>query len=219
MSAPTPDYLIVSLPNTPTSDSALRSLRRACGPNQSYATLHPYTLPALLVGTLDTLMALSDDLGRIDMSIESTVKKIERTYADLVPQAPPLPVNGGTRDSYVSSFEWDYARFPHRRPLPELVKLVAKGVSEGEDEMRTLLAGLQDAQSKLTDLKRSTAGSLLTSSLSISLSPDVLSGVEVLESEYLKTVFVAVSKGQRKEFEVGVYGVGEGIVGYGVEGR
>ena len=188
-------------------------------PPQSYATLHPYTVPALLVGTLDALMTLSDSLSRTDQSLESTVKKIERAAADLHPNnasSPPSPllVNGSGRDAYVSNFEWDYARFPHRRPLPELVTLIAKTVDDADEELRQLLQGLQEAQSSLTDLSRSVSGSFLTSDLRVSLSPDALASLDILDTEYLKTVFVAVPKAARKDFEDAAERLGPDIVEY-----
>ena len=36
------------------------------------------------VGTLDTLMSLSDEIAKIDTFIESVVKKCEKTLLDLV---------------------------------------------------------------------------------------------------------------------------------------
>ena len=35
-------------------------------------------LPSLTVGTLDSLMALSDDMDKVDMGVEQAVRKIER---------------------------------------------------------------------------------------------------------------------------------------------
>jgi hypothetical protein len=53
--------------------------------------IHTYTIsemfkfevPSLTVGTLDTLMTLSDDLVKTDGVVEQTVRKIERTTAEL----------------------------------------------------------------------------------------------------------------------------------------
>jgi V-type H+-transporting ATPase subunit C len=53
--------------------------------------MHAYTIsemfkfevPSLTVGTLDTLMTLSDDLVKTDGVVEQTVRKIERTTAEL----------------------------------------------------------------------------------------------------------------------------------------
>ena len=40
------------------------------------------------VGTLDSLMQLSDDLVRIDMLVENMVRKIEKQYADVAGDSP-----------------------------------------------------------------------------------------------------------------------------------
>jgi V-type H+-transporting ATPase subunit C len=42
-----------------------------------------FEVPSLTVGTLDTLMTLSDDLVKTDGVVEQTVRKIERTTAEL----------------------------------------------------------------------------------------------------------------------------------------
>ena len=42
-----------------------------------------FEVPSLTVGTLDTLMTLSDDLVKTDSVVEMTVRKIERTTAEL----------------------------------------------------------------------------------------------------------------------------------------
>lgn len=45
------------------------------------------------VGTLDSLMSLSDDLVRIDMLVENMVKKIEKQYQEVAGDQDPLKVN------------------------------------------------------------------------------------------------------------------------------
>ena len=40
-------------------------------------------IPKLKVGTLDSLMSLSDELGKIDTAAEALVRKIKRTYTEL----------------------------------------------------------------------------------------------------------------------------------------
>lgn len=52
-----------------------------------YARLYVYTYVCVCVyvqvGTLDSLMQLSDDLVRIDMLVENMVRKIEKQYAEV----------------------------------------------------------------------------------------------------------------------------------------
>ncbi|CAN0461622.1 unnamed protein product [Hapterophycus canaliculatus] len=42
----------------------------------------------LQVGTLDSLMQLSDDLVRIDMLVENIVRKIEKQYVEVTGEEP-----------------------------------------------------------------------------------------------------------------------------------
>ena len=42
-----------------------------------------FEVPSLMVGTLDSLMTLSDDLGKTDGIVESIVRKIEKTGVEL----------------------------------------------------------------------------------------------------------------------------------------
>ena len=42
-----------------------------------------FEVPSLTVGTLDTLMTLSDDLVKTDQVVEQTVRKIEKTTQEL----------------------------------------------------------------------------------------------------------------------------------------
>lgn len=42
-----------------------------------------FEVPSLTVGTLDTLMTLSDEMARTDSIVEQTVRKIEKTSMEL----------------------------------------------------------------------------------------------------------------------------------------
>lgn len=57
--------------------------------------LHRFEIPHLVVGTLDSLMALSDDLVKINTQVENTVRKVERQYEEMTrddKNRPPLTV-------------------------------------------------------------------------------------------------------------------------------
>ena len=55
-------------------------IRSNCA-NQS--EMFKFEVPSLTVGTLDTLMTLSDELVKTDNIVEQTVRKIEKTTAEL----------------------------------------------------------------------------------------------------------------------------------------
>ena len=80
----------------------------------------------LRVGTLDALMALSDDLVKIDMFFENTTTKIARSLVDLSPSDSQLTVNGANIEQFVTNFSWEEARYPTKNSLRELVRLLRR---------------------------------------------------------------------------------------------
>ena len=62
---------------------------------EQLCAVHDFNVPAdgLRVGTLDSLMSLSDDLVKLDMLSESTVMKIYRQLSELKGEEPTI--NGG----------------------------------------------------------------------------------------------------------------------------
>lgn len=73
------------------------SLYVLCVPLNAIHTLIPRALCTTLarhfdsstkVGTLDSLMQLSDDLVRIDMLVENMVRKIEKQYTEVAGESP-----------------------------------------------------------------------------------------------------------------------------------
>lgn len=87
-----------------------------------YSFVSNFELPSdLTIGTLDSLMALQDNLHRSDLSIESVVRKIERQFLEINNGDDHLTVDGVPVDRYLSHFSWDEAKHPHRKPLKEIV--------------------------------------------------------------------------------------------------
>lgn len=177
-------------------------------------------VPSLMVGTLDSLMNLSDDLGKTDSLIESVVRKVEKSSADLAGKkfnASELTVGGVPPTRYVQQFAWDYAKYPNRRPLKELVTLISSGVAAIDEELKQLSTSYGDKTVALQDAKRKKGGNLMTVDLNDVLDEKMVRGLEIHDSEYLKSLFVAVGKGQVEGFEREVYGMGAELVGYGGE--
>ena len=61
---------LVSVPNRGESaETTLSTLQNAVAKN-SNCKIHRFEIPSLVVGTLDSLMALSDDLTKINVQVE-----------------------------------------------------------------------------------------------------------------------------------------------------
>ena len=169
-----------------------------------------------MVGTLDSLMTLSDDLGKTDQIVESIVRKIEKTAVELSgKKSTDLTVGGVPAPRYIQQFAWDYAKYPNRRPLKELVVLSAGGVQAIDEELKQLGQSYADKQAALQDAKRKKAGNLMVADLNDVLTAEDMSKVDVHDTEYLKTVMIAIPKAVKPQFEANISSLGKDIAGYG----
>mmetsp|Transcript_7342 Transcript_7342/g.12195 ORF Transcript_7342/g.12195 Transcript_7342/m.12195 type:complete len:424 (+) Transcript_7342:109-1380(+) len=213
-----PSYLITSISNSGSApENSFRKLQNAAAcPSAPYGEMFKLEVPSLMVGTLDSLMTLSDELGKTDSIIESIVRKVEKSSMELAgKKATELTVGGVPSTRYIQQFAWDYAKYPNRRPLKELVSLISSGVSAIDEELKQLSNSYGDKQAALQDAKRKKGGNLMTVDLNDVLEEKVVKNLKIFDTEYLKTVFVAVSKGQVEVFEKEIYSLGGELVGYG----
>ena len=180
------------------------------------AEMFKFEVPSLMVGTLDSLMTLSDDLGKTDQIVESIVRKIEKTAVELSgKKSTDLTVGGVPAPRYIQQFAWDYAKYPNRRPLKELVVLIAGGVQAIDEELKQLGQSYADKQAALQDAKRKKAGNLMVADLNDVLTAEDMSKVDVHDTEYLKTVMIAIPKAVKPQFEANISSLGKDIAGYG----
>lgn len=185
---------------------------------QPRTEMFKFEVPSLMVGTLDSLMTLSDDLGKTDAIVESIVRKVEKTAAELsVKKGAELTVGGVPAPRYIQQFAWDYAKYPNRRPLKELVVLIAGGVQAIDEELKQLGQSYADKQAALQEAKRKKGGNLMVADLNDVLTAEDMSKVEVHDTEYLKTVMIAIPKAVKPQFEANVENIGKDIAGYGGE--
>jgi V-type H+-transporting ATPase subunit C len=186
-----------------------------------------FEVPSLTVGTLDTLMQLSDEMGKTDQIVEGIVRKIEKTAHELSDRTnaskvghttasdATLTVGGVPATRYIQQFAWDSAKYPSRRPLKELVTLIAGGVSAYDEELKQLMVSYTEKTTALVDAKRRKGGNLLSADLNELLTADIMSNITITDTEYLKTIFIAIPKSGKEIFESTIYKLGNDLVGYG----
>lgn len=171
-----------------------------------------------MVGTLDSLMHLSDDMNKTDSIVESIVRKIEKTTEELASytgKKTELTVGGVPAERYIQQFAWDYAKYPNRRPLKELVSLISGGVSAIDEELKQLSTSFADKTAALQEAKRKKGGNLLVADLNDVLTQDVMRNVTVHDTEYLKTLFIAIPTGADETFLANIEKIGNNLVGFG----
>jgi len=179
--------------------------------------MYQFEMPSLLVGTLDSLISLSDDLNRVDMTCENTVRKIERQFHDITAgQADDmLLIDGVTVESYVQKFEWDFTRYQHRRPLPEIVGTIQTVIGQIDEELKGLSSSYTEKTQERQAMLRKKGGNLLVADLNDVLTADKLQNIRLTETEHLTTVIVIFNKNLEHNFERTYHTIGDGISHYG----
>uniref|UniRef100_A0A1W7RBM9 V-type proton ATPase subunit C n=1 Tax=Agkistrodon contortrix contortrix TaxID=8713 RepID=A0A1W7RBM9_AGKCO len=154
-----------------------------------------FAIPDLKVGTLDTLVGLSDELGKLDSFAESVIKKIAQYIGEVLEDSKDkvqenLLANGVDLISYLTKFEWDMAKYPIKQPLKNISEGLAKQITQIEADMKSRAAVYNNIKGNLQNLERKTIGNLLTRTLT-----DIVNKEDfVLNSEYLITLLVVVPK-------------------------
>jgi len=162
-----------------------------------------FNLPELKVGTLDILVGLSDDLGKLDVIVEGVVRKVANYFAEVLEEKQDkvlenLNVNGMEPTTYLQKFNWDGAKYPTKQPLRNLAEIISKQVSQIDTDLKTKASAYNNVKANLMTLERKETGSMLTRNLSALVSKEHF----VLGSEYLQTMLVIVPRANSQEWEM-----------------
>jgi len=194
-----------------TKEGAGETLNRIAQTFRSDGDICPFAIPDLRVGTLDSLMSLSDDLVKIDMTIENVSRKIERAFKELSddPNAKPkVSTTGESVDRYLKNFSWDRAKYPNTTSLPDLVENIQKSMAREEDELRQKSADYTEITQALASIQRKSGGSLIMRDLdevitaeNLGMAPSEISNQNFFpNTEYLTTLVVVVPQNVEKDF-------------------
>lgn len=163
-----------------------------CSENKKFAT------PSLRVGTLNSLIALNDDLHRLDTFMENTAKKLAKQLGDLAgtkPKDKSLSIDGSPIQNYLSSFKWDDGKYSLKLTLQEIVDKLTTYTTKIDEELKTRAGEYSSLSSSLAAEERKTSGNLTVRSIQDLIPPEVL-----IQSEYITTAFVVIPKSQEKDF-------------------
>jgi V-type H+-transporting ATPase subunit C len=95
-------------------------------------------------------------------------------------------------------WEWDEAKFQLKTPLRELSESISMRIAALDDELKLKMSELNALKGVLQGIERKTQGNLMVRGMA-----DLVSEEDVMESEYMTTVYVVVPKANMKEFETG----------------
>ncbi|XP_075564114.1 V-type proton ATPase subunit C 2 isoform X1 [Pelecanus crispus] len=198
------EFWLISAPGDKTNLQAWERMNTVTS-KSNLSSNSKFHIPDLKVGTLDALVGLSDELGKLDSFAESIIKKIAQYIGEVMEDSKDkvqenLLANGGLKDnmkclkidliSYLTRFEWDMAKYPIKQPLKNISEALAKQVTQIETDLKTRSAAYNNIKGNLQSLEKKTVGNLLTRTLA-----DIVHKEDfVLNSEYLITLLVVVPK-------------------------
>uniref|UniRef100_A0A2K5DVJ5 V-type proton ATPase subunit C n=1 Tax=Aotus nancymaae TaxID=37293 RepID=A0A2K5DVJ5_AOTNA len=154
-----------------------------------------FAIPDFKVGILDSLVGLSDELGKLDSCAESLIRRMAQSVVEVMEDSKGkaqehLLANGVDLTSFVTHSEWDMAKYPAKQPLVSVVDTIAKQLAQIETDLKSRLATYNTLKTNLENLEKKSMGNLFTRTLS-----DIVSKEDfVLDSEYLVTLLVIVPK-------------------------
>jgi len=193
------EFWLISAPGDRSPQQTWEKCKAA---TRELSTNYRLSLPELKVGTLDTLVGLSDDLGKLDTFVESIVKKVAGYSVDVLEERQDkvqenLQVNRMDPATFLTKFQWDSAKYPIKQPLRTLAEIISKQATQIDMDLKTKASAYNAVKGSLQSLERKATGSLMTRNLNDLVKKDNF----VLGSEYLSTLLVVVAKGQLDEWK------------------
>ncbi|XP_064911988.1 V-type proton ATPase subunit C 2 isoform X1 [Columba livia] len=198
------EFWLISAPGDKTNMQAWERMNVVTS-KSNLSSNSKFHIPDLKVGTLDALVGLSDELGKLDSFAESVMKKIAQYIGEVLEDSKDkvqenLLANGGRKDkmkclkidliSYLTRFEWDMAKYPIKQPLKNISEALSKQVTQIETDLKSRSTAYNNIKGNLQSLEKKTVGNLLTRTLA-----DIVHKEDfVLNSEYLITLLVVVPK-------------------------
>lgn len=192
-------YYLVALPVQDSVASTWSALQHSVSKVAFDTPAYKLHIPDLRIGTLDSLLALSDDLIKANSVVEGVTHKIRRQIEELErvlgSEAGPLSIEGVPVDSYLTRFAWDEAKYPLVTPLRETVDTIQENVTKLEDDLKVRASEYVNVKNQLGAINRKQSGSMAVRDLST-----LVKAEDVIYSEHLTTLLVVVSKYSQKDW-------------------
>jgi len=153
------------------------------------------------VGSLDNLVSLADEIGKLDHHLEGTIKKIERQYSDIEPNSK-LKIenpNPGVQETlapeiYLANFKWNNSKYPPTKSLAELSSLIEERLRTMDEDVKNKAAKFQESRNVVSAFSKKESGNLITKDLTEVLTSKVCSQNDFVFTENLKTLCVILPR-------------------------
>ena len=191
------EYWLLSIPNQGNPEKTITNLKQNVEQRGGeHYELDKLPIQRLKVGTLDKLIALSDDLGRVDSFGKNVVQKLHRTYAELEDNTDQLlSVYNKSIRGYITNFLWDEGHFNPRAQLRDLVQVIHGNMVKTAEHLRKWTSALSEIQNQLSAIERKKTGSLMNKSLN-----EYINHEDWYNGDYITSALVVVPKSKQNEF-------------------
>ncbi|KAJ3508061.1 hypothetical protein NLJ89_g5960 [Agrocybe chaxingu] len=159
-------------------------------------------IPSFKTGTLDSLIALSEDLPKLENFFTGTVAKTVDTLRNLLNNDPSklvqhILIDEKSVDNYLlNGWMWKEGRYDVQKSLRELVDTLNKEMNSIDNALKAKLNNYNLVKGSLTNMQRKKTGNLSARSLADVVSKDDF----IQDSEFLETVLVAVPRALVKDW-------------------
>lgn len=189
------EYWLISAPGEGSTLKTWETMNNLTSKQNNWSENAKFHIPDLKVGTLDQLVGLSDDLGKIDGFVEQVTHKVAQYFGEVLEDqrdklTENLMANNMDLATYVTRFQWDMAKYPIKQSLRNIADIISKQVSQIDAELKAKSTAYNNLKSTLQNMEKKQTGSLLTRNLGDLVKKEHF----ILDSEYLITLLVVVPK-------------------------
>ncbi|XP_076755938.1 V-type proton ATPase subunit Vha44 isoform X1 [Xylocopa sonorina] len=198
------EYWLISAPGDKTCQQTWETMNNLTSKQHSLSVNYKFHIPDLKVGTLDQLVGLSDDLGKLDAYVEQVTRKVATYLGEVLEDQRDklhenLLANNSDLPSYITRFQWDMAKYPIKQSLRNIADIISKQVGQIDADLKTKSTTYNNLKGSLQNLEKKQTGSLLTRNLADLVKKEHF----VLDSEYLTTLLVIVPRANFHEWYSG----------------
>jgi len=198
------EYWLISAPGDKTCQQTFETMNNVTSKQNNLCVNYKFHIPDLKVGTLDQLVGLSDDLGKLDAYVENITRKVATYLGEVLEDQRDklhenLLANNSDLPSYITRFQWDMAKYPIKQSLRNIADIISKQVGQIDADLKTKSAAYNNLKGNLQNLEKKQTGSLLTRNLADLVKKEHF----ILDSEYLTTLLVIVPKAIAQDWQSG----------------
>ncbi|XP_043277644.1 V-type proton ATPase subunit C isoform X1 [Venturia canescens] len=195
------EYWLISAPGDKTCQQTWDTMNNLTSKQNSLSANYKFHIPDLKVGTLDQLVGLSDDLGKLDAFVEQVTRKVAVYLGEVLEDQRDklhenLQANNSDLPTYITRFQWDMAKYPIKQSLRNIADIISKQVGQIDADLKTKSTTYNNLKGSLQNLEKKQTGSLLTRNLADLVKKEHF----ILDSEYLSTLLVIVPKANFQEW-------------------